>query len=151
MTFFSANSGATVTLGNIDLGAGQTLTFDGRGNFKVGDGTAGFGVISGTNDHGYIWCNNVQNAGWSFTVPADTTMRTLNVLYGGATNPSNAIVKITAHLSDNSATDFTNTSTIANAMSDSSRAAILRGLMPHLPARPVPPWRPESAGPRTRG
>ena len=109
-TYIHKSSGGGQISNVTQIGGGNYGTFnDNNRNISWSDGTP---TGSGTNDHNYIWCNNVQNAGWSFTVPADTTVRTLNVLYGGATG---AVVKITGHLSDNSAADFTNTETIANS------------------------------------
>jgi hypothetical protein len=63
---------------------------------------------SGSSDHKYIWCNGTANSGWTFSVPADTSSRTLHVICGG---PANAAVKLTAHLSDGSAVDYTDTET----------------------------------------
>src|SRR5262249_14221296 len=45
-SIFSANVGATLTLGKIDLGNQQTLTTDGRGNINVSD------IVSGTGGSG---------------------------------------------------------------------------------------------------
>ncbi len=91
------------------VGAGNYGTFsETQRNVSWSDGTP---TASNGDDQTYIWCNNKQNAGWTFTVPADTTTRTLNVLYGGA---AGAVVQITAHLSDSSATDWTNTQTITS-------------------------------------
>ncbi|HEY2344169.1 MAG TPA: hypothetical protein VGH90_14090, partial [Chthoniobacteraceae bacterium] len=67
---------------------------------------------SNTDDHTYIWCNDVQNSGWTFTAPATTSSHTLNVLFGGATSPADAVVQISGHLSDSSAPDFSQTVTI---------------------------------------
>jgi lysophospholipase L1-like esterase len=89
------------------IGGGTYGTFsEAARNITWTDGTP---VGSGTNDQGYIWCNDTQDAGWTFTVPADTTSRTLNVLFGGATGAS---VTISAHLSDRSAPDVQSTQTI---------------------------------------
>jgi hypothetical protein len=71
--------------------------------------TDGTPTTSGTNDDTYVWSNGTANSGWTFTAPADTTLRTLHVITGGS--GSGAIVKITAHLSDGSAVDYTSTST----------------------------------------
>ncbi len=68
--------------------------------------TDGEPVTSNSGDHDYIWCKGAENAGWSFTVPADLTPRTLSVLYGGADGAS---VSISAHLSDSSAQDSSST------------------------------------------
>ncbi len=107
-TYIHKTTGGSQISDVTHVGGGNYGTFnDANRNISWSDGTP---TGSGTNDQNYIWCNNVQNAGWSFTVPADTSTRILNVLYGGAPG---AVVKITAHLSDNSATDFTNTQTIS--------------------------------------
>ncbi len=63
-------------------------------------------ILSGTNDNNYAWCNGTADSGWTFTVPADTTSRTLHVIVGG---PVGSSVQITAQLSDFSAPDFTDT------------------------------------------
>lgn len=65
--------------------------------------------ISDDGDSSFLWANNAQNVGWTFTVPADTTSRTLNVLWGGADGAS---VSLSAHLSDGSAADYTDAFTI---------------------------------------
>jgi hypothetical protein len=64
--------------------------------------TGGSPTASDTNDHGYIWANGALNTGYSFTVTADTTTRTL-ILYAGGINTSSSL---TAHLSDGSAPDY---------------------------------------------
>jgi hypothetical protein len=64
--------------------------------------TGGTPTASGTNDHGYIWSNGALNTGFSFTAPADTQTRTLQVYVGA----SNASATLTAHLSDGSAPDY---------------------------------------------
>ncbi len=92
------------------IGGGNYGTFSEAGrNISWTDGTP---TAGGTNDQAYIWCNNTQDAGWTFAVPADTTSRTLNVLFGGATG---ATVTISAHLSDSSAPDVQSTQTITGA------------------------------------
>jgi hypothetical protein len=65
--------------------------------------TDGTPAAAATNDHGYIWSNGALNSGYAFTVPADTTPRTL-VVYAGGINTTSSL---TAHLSDNSAADYT--------------------------------------------
>ena len=112
-TYIHKSSGGSQISNVTQVGGGNYGTFtDNNRNISWSDGTP---TGSGTNDHGYIWCNNVQNAGWSFTVPADTTSRTLNVLYGGP-NPGSPVVTIRAHLSDNSAADFVNSTTITSTV-----------------------------------
>jgi hypothetical protein len=67
------------------------------------DGTP---TASGTDD-GYIWSNGSLQTGFSFTVPADASTRTLLVFYGAST----ATCTLRAHLSDGSAADVTDTRT----------------------------------------
>ena len=110
-TYIHKSSGGGQISNVTQIGAGNYGTFsDTNRNISWSDGTP---TGSGTNDHAYIWCNNKQNAGWTFTAPADTTTRTLNVLFGGATG---AVVNITATLSDGSATPYSNTQTITSAV-----------------------------------
>ena len=45
--------------------------------------TNGTPTASDSGDDGYIWANNAIGAGYSFTVPASTTSRTLYVYLGG--------------------------------------------------------------------
>jgi hypothetical protein len=68
-------------------------------NATWSDGTP---TASDTNEHGYIWANTALGAGYSFTVPADTTTRTLYVYAGGISSGGT----LTAHLSDGSAADY---------------------------------------------
>jgi regulation of enolase protein 1 (concanavalin A-like superfamily) len=72
---------------------------DGSRNATWTDGTP---AASDTNEHGYIWANTTIGAGYSFTVPADTTTRTLYVYAGGYSSGAT----LTAHLSDASAADY---------------------------------------------
>jgi hypothetical protein len=65
--------------------------------------TDGTPTLSGTDD-AYIWSNAALGTGFSFTVPADTTPRTLSIFYGA----SNATATVSAHLSDGSASDYSN-------------------------------------------
>jgi hypothetical protein len=64
------------------------------------DGTP---TASGSDD-GYLWSNAALQTGFTMTVPADTTPRTVYVFYGA----SNATVTVSAHLSDGSAPDYSN-------------------------------------------
>ena len=64
--------------------------------------TDGTPLASDSGDDGYIWANNVLGAGYSFTVPASTTTRTLYVYAGGYSSGGT----LTAHLSDGSAADY---------------------------------------------
>ena len=59
--------------------------------------------ITATEDTGYIRSYGATNSGFSFTVPADPTLRTLFVYCGG----NSAAAILTAHLSDGAAADFT--------------------------------------------
>jgi hypothetical protein len=68
--------------------------------------TDGTPTTSNSDDQYYIYCNNKQNAGWTFTVPASTTSHKLFVMWGGA---QGATIKLTAHLSDSSAADYNDT------------------------------------------
>jgi hypothetical protein len=65
--------------------------------------TNGTPTASNTGDDGYLWANNAIGAGYSFTVPASTTSRTVYVYLGGA----GAGGTLTAHLSDSSAANYT--------------------------------------------
>jgi hypothetical protein len=94
-------------------GGGQISDVTPFGGGKYGRWSGGFDVgwsdsvsnIANDDDQGFIWCNSAQNSGWTLTVPADTTTRTLSLFWGGA--PSGSI-RIDAHLSDGSAPDYTN-------------------------------------------
>ena len=67
--------------------------------------TGGTPTASATNTRAGIYVNG-QNNGFSFTAPADTTIRHVKVWVYGWT----AKGKLTAHLSDRSAADYVNTS-----------------------------------------
>ena len=64
--------------------------------------TDGTPTASVTDDTGYIWGNGALNTGLQFTVPADTTERTVYVWCGG----NGVTGTLTAHLSDASAVDY---------------------------------------------
>jgi hypothetical protein len=64
--------------------------------------TNGTPTATDSGDDGYIWANNALGAGYSFTVPADTTTRTLYVYAGGYSSGAT----LTAQLSDGSAAEF---------------------------------------------
>ncbi len=109
-TYIHKASGGGKISNITQVGGGNYGTYNSTSrNISWSDGTP---TGSATDDQNYVWCNNVANAGWTFTVPADTTARTLNVLFGGA---SGAVVKISAHLSDSSAPDYSFTQTISTA------------------------------------
>jgi hypothetical protein len=118
-TFDWAHWGRGGGFGNFDdkaTGSGQIsdITLVGSGS-NVG-GTSdpsrsvtwsdGMPTASGADD-GYIWSNGDLGSGFSFTVPADLTPRTLLVFYGA----SNATCTLSAHLSDGSAADYSNSPT----------------------------------------
>ena len=64
--------------------------------------TDGTPLASDSGDDAYIFANSALGAGFSFTVPADTTTRTLYVYAGGYSDE----MTLTAHLSDGSAADY---------------------------------------------
>lgn len=74
----------------------------GETDLRWADSASGIG---NNHENSFLWANNAQNTGWTFTVPADTTKRTLNIIWGGADGTG---VSLTAHLSDGSAPDYTN-------------------------------------------
>ena len=67
--------------------------------------TNGTPQTSNGGDHAYIWANGAANTGYTFTVPADKTLRTLTIYAGGI----NTTAKLTAHLSDGTAADYVST------------------------------------------
>jgi FG-GAP-like repeat len=74
------------------------------------DGTA---VGSSSNNRNGFYINGVGN-GFSFTAPADTTLRSLVVHVGGYNSGGN----LTAHLSDGSATDYTDVTIVSGVQYD---------------------------------
>ena len=78
--------------------------------YNYGDDALGFSWTDGTptasvtNDHSGVYITGI-NRGFSFTVPADATSRTLKVYVGGWRTQGT----LTAHLSDGSAADYTTT------------------------------------------
>jgi hypothetical protein len=84
----------------LGTGAGYGSYFDSSRTVVWSDGTP-----HGSNggDHSYLWANNAIGAGYSFTVPAGTTTRTLYVYAGGNSSGST----LTAQLSDTSAAPVT--------------------------------------------
>ena len=107
--FIHKMSGSTQISDVTQIGGGSYGTWSTTSrNASWTDGTP---ITNATNDENYIWSNGTANSGWTFTAPADTTLRTLHVITGG---PGSAIVKITAHLSDGSAVNYTDTKTSSN-------------------------------------
>jgi hypothetical protein len=105
-TFIHKSTGGTQISNVTPIGGGTYgIWSDASRSVTWSDGTP---TNSTTSDHGYIWCNGTANSGWTFTVPAGTNNRTLHVVCGG---PANAAIKLTAHLSDGSAADYTDTET----------------------------------------
>lgn len=103
--------GAYGTLDRKASGGGQisdvSIVGSGANSGGWSDGSRGVTWSDGTPtpsgaDDGYIWSNGSLGTGFSFTVPADTTGRTLLVYTG----ESNATGTLTAHLSDGSAPDY---------------------------------------------
>jgi hypothetical protein len=107
-TFIHKMSGGTQISNVSQIGGGSYGTWQSSLHTRHVSWTDGTPTATGMNDEVYIWSNGTANSGWTFTAPADTTLRTLHVINGG---PSNAIVKIIAHLSDGSTADYTSTST----------------------------------------
>jgi CSLREA domain-containing protein len=64
--------------------------------------TDGSPLATNAGDQSYIWANNAAGAGYSFTVPANTTTQTVYVDLGGYDSGGT----LTAHLSDSSASDY---------------------------------------------
>jgi hypothetical protein len=75
---------------------------DNANGFTWSDGTPTANVVASTTG---IYVSGAGN-GFTFTVPADTTSRTLRVYVGGYTSSGT----LTAHLSDGSAVDYVNSS-----------------------------------------
>jgi hypothetical protein len=119
-TFDWAHWGRGGSYGNFDdkaSGGGQIsdVTVVGSGNISIGGAADPSRMVTWSDgtptpsgaDNGYIWSNGDLGTGFSFTVPADTTPRTLLVFWGA----SNATATINAHLSDGSAPDYTDSQT----------------------------------------
>jgi hypothetical protein len=75
--------------------------------------TDGAPTASSSNDRNGLYINGVGQGFW-FTAPADTTQRTLVVHVGGYRGGGT----LTAHLSDGSAADFTETTTAVSGQYD---------------------------------
>ncbi len=115
-TYIHKSSGGGKISDVTRIGITPGVTSGAYGTFNQTTRNVGWsdGTPTGSNgdDQNYIWCNGQINAGWTFTVPADTTTRTLNILYGGATG---AQVTLVAALSDASAPEFISTTTISSS------------------------------------
>src|SRR6185437_14261167 len=93
------------------VGSGSVLTYpDDHRPLSWSDGTP---TASNGGDTNGVYIQNTGN-GFSFTAPADTTSRTLTVHVGGW----NSSGTFTAHLSDGSASDFTDTTTAVSGQYD---------------------------------
>jgi len=73
---------------------------------------------SSSNEDGYYWSNGDVGTGFSFTMPADSSVRTIMV-YAGACD---ATAQIVAHLSDGSAPDYVDSSLVNKCSSGSTQA-----------------------------
>lgn len=96
-------SGGSKISNYLVVGSGTVYNYnDDPRQFSWSDGTP---TANGANYNGIYIAG--QNKGFSITVPADTTTRTVKVYVGGW----NSGGTLTAHLSDGSAADYTNTTT----------------------------------------
>jgi hypothetical protein len=93
------------------VGTGSVLVYN--DDPRLLSGTGGTPTASRTNDPGGSFIFGTGN-GFTFTAPADTTQRTLVVHVGGYQSGGT----LTAHLSDGSAVDYTNTSATVNIQYD---------------------------------
>ncbi len=75
---------------------------------RVVSWTDGAPLLNSSNNAKGLYVSGIGN-GFSFKVPADSTVRTLTVLVGG----SKSAATFTAHLSDGSAADFIDTTSVA--------------------------------------
>ena len=96
-------SGGSAISGVSTFGSGlNTGTWhDSSRNFSWSNGTP---TASASDSQTYIWDNGSNGSGFSFTVPADTTTRTLTVYAGGANGGVSGTLQ--ASLSDNSASAY---------------------------------------------
>src|SRR6185503_10639897 len=78
--------------------------------------TGGTPVASGSNNTQGVYVRAVGN-GFSFTAPADTASRTLMVHVGGYASGG----RLTAHLSDGSAADYSDTSATTSGVDNYDR------------------------------
>jgi len=93
------------------VGSGSVFTYN--DDPRLLSWTGGTPTASRTNDPSGSFMFGTGN-GFTFTAPADTTQRTLVVHVGGYQSGGT----LTAHLSDGSAVDYTNTSATANVQYD---------------------------------
>src|SRR5262249_38768001 len=84
-TFYSANAGARIRLGALDLSNLQTLTLDGRGDFEVQGVVTGTGGITKLGDGSLILSGNN-----TFDGLVTLTQGTLNLRHGNALGSTNA-------------------------------------------------------------
>jgi hypothetical protein len=108
-TDFNSKNGATVQINNITVvGSGSPARYD--DNDTAFTWTGGTPTASATNTTTGIYLGGINN-GLQFTVPADTTQRTLKVYVGSY----DAQGRLQASLSDNSATAYTDTAAAGSA------------------------------------
>jgi hypothetical protein len=88
----------------------SNITTVGAGNFgayqdssRSVSWTDGTPLATDTADSGYLWANAAIGAGYSFTAPADTTTRTIDIYLGGYSSGGT----LTVTLSDSSAAPYT--------------------------------------------
>jgi hypothetical protein len=87
--------------------------------------TGGTSPVTGSNNKEGIYVTGL-GGGFSFTAPADATLRTLAVHVGGWKSGGT----LTAHLSDGSAADFTDVTTPTNGQYDRNYTLTYRGSAP---------------------
>src|SRR5262249_49175165 len=110
LTFLSANAGATLTLGSVDLPGLQTLSFDGRGNIDIEGTVGGNGGLAKLGDGTLILAGNntfegtVQLLQGVMNLRSSTALGSVNAgtiaglgtaiqLQGGITVPENIVVR----------------------------------------------------------
>ena len=93
------------------LGTGTLITY--FNDHRTVDWSDGNPAASSSGNRNGIYINGTGQ-GFSFTAPADTTLRTLVVHAGGY----RSVGTLTAHLSDGSAPDFTDVTSLATGQFD---------------------------------
>ena len=93
------------------VGNGSVLAYN--NDLRAVNWTDGTPTPTASNDLNGVYISGTGQ-GFSFTAPADTTVRTLTVHVGGWLSGGT----LTAHLSDNSAADFTDVTSIAGGQYD---------------------------------